>query len=121
MRASVSSEEIASARISCSDRFLKFLATPFSYRHGRRMGILFLRHRRSRRSSRRRGNTDGCPGGEGVGWVDDYCIGFGDAAQDFGLYSEVAPYFDVTKLHNALGVHDANLHTFTAKYECVIR
>src|SRR5439155_3268359 len=104
MRASVSSDEIASARISCSERSLKFLATPFSYRHGRRMGILFLRHRRSRRSSRRRGNTDGCPGGEGVGWVDDYFIGFGDAAQDFGLYSEVSSDFDVAEFHNAFGI-----------------
>src|ERR1700704_1848430 len=41
MRASVSSEEIASARISCSERSLKFLATAFSLTR-----ILFFPQRR---------------------------------------------------------------------------
>src|SRR6267142_2785286 len=41
MRASVSSEEIASARISCSERSLKFLATTFSL-----IRILFFPQRR---------------------------------------------------------------------------
>src|SRR5437667_5551227 len=42
MRASVSSEEIASARISCSDRSLKFLATGISYRIEQRLRYYFL-------------------------------------------------------------------------------
>ena len=37
------------------------------------------------------------------------------------LNAEVAPYLNVTQLHSALGVHDANFYTFAAKYECVIR
>src|SRR5229473_2919782 len=41
MRASVSSDEIASARISCSERSLKFLATTFSL-----IRILFFTQRR---------------------------------------------------------------------------
>src|SRR6266404_5752616 len=41
MRASVSSEEMASARISCSERSLKFLATAFSLTR-----ILFFPQRR---------------------------------------------------------------------------
>src|SRR5438105_13983758 len=41
MRASVSSEEIASAKISCSERSLKFLATAFSL-----IRILFFPQRR---------------------------------------------------------------------------
>src|SRR6266404_3494731 len=42
MRASVSSDEIASARISCSERSLKFLATGISYRIEQRLRYYFL-------------------------------------------------------------------------------
>src|SRR6266478_8836992 len=42
MRASVSSDEIASAKISCSDRSLKFLATGISYRIEQRLRYYFL-------------------------------------------------------------------------------
>jgi hypothetical protein len=65
--------------------------------------------------------VDCCTGGERVGWVDDYFIGFSDAAQDLGLYAKVSPDFYVMELHNAFGVHHANLQIFSAKDKSVVR
>ena len=83
--------------------------------------MLFLRRGSTGRSGRRCRDVDDRSRRKGVRGIDDYLVGFSDAAQDFGLNAKVSPDFDVTELHNALGVYDANLHTFAAKYECVIR
>src|SRR6266404_8555856 len=119
MRASFSSEEIANARISCSDRSLKFLATDLPA-YVPRIGILFLRHRRTGRSCRSRSDADRCSGGQRIGGVDDYFVGFSHAAQDFRLDAKVSPDLDVSELHNALVVHDANLLIFSAKYQRIV-
>src|SRR5438309_4445045 len=59
MRASVSSDEIASARISCSERSLKFLATAFFL-----IPILFFPQRRI-------GVAEGAAAAEGAGVADE--------------------------------------------------
>src|SRR6266480_5412412 len=121
MRASVSSDEIASARISCSDRSLKFLATAFSYRDEPGMEILFLRHLSTWRSSRRRRNTDRCPSDEGVRWVDDNFIGWRDTLNDFDRGAEVAAHFDVAELDPVVRFHNSNLQPLGAEQQRIVR
>ena len=43
-----------------------------------------------------------CSGGNRIGRIDDYLVGFGDAAQNFGLDAEVASGFDVAEFDNTL-------------------
>ena len=64
---------------------------------------------------------DDCSGSKRVRGIDDYFVRFSHAAQDLGLDAKVSSDLDVTELHNAFGVHHANLQIFSAKDEGVVR
>src|SRR6266550_2059899 len=120
MRASVSSNEIASAKDFLFRQVFEILRQGTSSPYERRTRISFLWRFRTGRSYRSgRGEADGCSGCKGVRRIDDYLVRFRDAVQDFGVDAEVPADFDVAELHNTVGVHDANFHILPVKYECV--
>src|SRR2546430_10921408 len=121
MRASVSSEEIANAKISCSERSLKFLATAFSYRDEPRMGILFLRHLGSWRRRRRRSDMNNVACHKRVSGIEDHFVRRCKALDNFDRGSEVASHFDVVELDTIVRFHDSNLQSLCAEQQRIIR
>src|SRR5882757_3106227 len=120
MRASVSSDEIASARISCSDKSLKLFATDLSG-YEPRTRILFLRHCGTGRNSRRRRDADRFSSSERIGWVDDDFIGWRDTLNDLDRCAEVAAHFDVAEFDRVIGFHNSNLQSLGAEQQGVVR
>ena len=51
------------------------------------------------------GDTYDCPGSKGIRRIYNHFVGFGDAAENLGLNSKVAPNFDIPELHYAFRVH----------------
>jgi len=66
------------------------------------------------------GDTYDCPGSKGIRRIYNHFVGFGDAAENLGLNSKVAPDSDIPELHYAFRVHYGYLEALVAEYECVI-